>query len=138
MQDVRMKLILFLACIAVVVRSGPLPASLWDEVIEGWCSAFEGPESAGQKELAVASGPEFMAPADDDTPGDLAFDQLIQQSTGDLRETPTSIHDDLSVAVACSPCFDHSWNVDTSPLRFPPPSACSPPLPATRCSPLLI
>ncbi|HWE95527.1 MAG TPA: hypothetical protein VG269_16295 [Tepidisphaeraceae bacterium] len=133
-----MKVVLILACFAVVVRSGPLPASLWDEVIEGWCSAFEGSESAGQAEFAAAGRPELATPADDDTPEDLAFDQLIQQSTGDLRETTPSLRDDLSAAAACTPCVDFSGNIVASPPIVSPPRAFSPPLPAIRYSPLLI
>ena len=117
-----MKLIYLLACIAVAVRSGPLPACLWDEVIESWDSTTESPVS-DQVALATANRTQFVRLTGNDTPEDVARDRDLQQSMGHLQKSHTSLQDQASEAKAlpfvhCLPMSEILWTVPTAFVSF--------------------
>jgi hypothetical protein len=95
-----MKLFILLACLAVVARSGPLPACLWDEAIEG--SLSESGETAAKSAVCSSfDGLRSLMPVGDDTPDQIVHDILLHQSLGTLHQTPISLHVDPSAWGGC-------------------------------------
>jgi hypothetical protein len=83
---VRMKLLLLLACAALLVRSGPVPACLWDEIFLSWLS------TTSEVTANSASCGNFDLPHGNDTAEELALDQVHHQSACNFCKVPTSLY----------------------------------------------
>jgi hypothetical protein len=132
-----MKITLILACFAVVVRSGPLPACLWDEVIESWTSNLEGPESSDPV-VASAVDSKSVSPLGDDSPDQILYDQIVQQSLGQLNGSSTSDPNHGAAGLGIVPRCDLCLMMLCAPVQSPrlPSLAASPPV--VQFHPLLI
>ena len=134
-----MKLILILACIAVLARSGPLPACLLDEAFESFFSVSPAPDDAA---LTDAIGPKVALPDGDDTPEQVAQDRILQQSMGHLQQPSVAPHDDAAHSgiafVDCAAACNAS-PADAFALGFfTPPSLPPPKFSPSQYYPLLI
>lgn len=81
------KVLIFLAAIAVLVRASPVPACQWDEVIAGCFAAPTEDLAAGEH----STGPRYTSPSGNDSPEDVVRDQIAHQSLGQVQPAPTSV-----------------------------------------------
>jgi len=139
---VRMKLILLLACAALVVRSGPLPACLWDEAIESLLSTPEAAESSESGSPSVSALAFLLPQGDDDTSDEVSRDMILQQSMGNLQQASASLHDSASAGGMVLAALPRSWDscrvLSTFAVSVYPPPGVAPPPPIARYNPLLI
>ena len=99
MPPVLTKLILLFACMAISVRSGPVPACQLDEVIDSWfTSSGDTTPDSDEARPSQTQESESTWPNDEDTPDQVALDQILHQTFGQIHDAPTTPHVNLAAA----------------------------------------
>lgn len=99
MSTVLTKLILLFACLAISIRSGPVPACQLDEVIDSWITLSGAATSdLDEAKPLQAHESESTWPNDEDTPEQVALDQIFHQTFGQIQDAPATPHVNLAVA----------------------------------------
>ncbi len=129
----RTKLFLLFSCVMLLVRSGPVPFCMLDEVILSWF-----PTSTEASTLATSVSSPDSFPSGNDSPEEIARNQLDHKQWACASCKSLTPHDQLAASPFGPPLAAHHVEISISDFRARSASSTLSSATLTRILPLLI